>query len=85
MPGLRGEREVSQRRLLLEDEDGEPLGVKPGWEVGDVLRLLEGTAVLMHYKTLRGMKWYARAKNGSTFAEADSAVEAMQQALKKTT
>lgn len=69
-------------RVSLDDDDDPPPRSKKERPV-DLAALLDQMAVLMHYKGGHHgeMKWYARAKNGGTFAEADTAGEAMQQAL----
>lgn len=72
---------MSQRRLL-DDEDELPVRSRTRSGDGEVLALLEEMATIMHYRTDRGLKWYARAvgaKGG--FSEADTAVEAMREAV----
>lgn len=68
---------MSQRRLLLEDD--------PPPSADHIILLLNEMATLMHYRTDRGMKWYARATGGGPhgFSEANTAVEAMQMSLKE--
>jgi hypothetical protein len=84
MSGLRGEIQVSQRRLLLDDSDDEVRPRRRELTTLGVLEMLEQMATIMHYRTDNGLKWYARAvgsKGG--FSEADTAVEAMQLAIKE--
>lgn len=74
---------MSQRRLPLDDDDVKPRPRRRQESVEEVLAMLEKMATLMHYRTDRGLKWYARAVGGSEhgFSEANTAIEAMRGAL----